>query len=320
MAEICFGATMKPDVLAVGRLMPHAIQVLNERYSLHKLYEAESEAAFLRAVGARIRGIATGGRATASLIDACPNLEIISSFGVGTDGIDVQHAKKRGIPVCNTPDVLNDEVANTAILLLLATIRNFVAYDRYVRDGRWAREGDPPLTRSIAGRRVGIVGLGRIGRTIAEKLAVFHCKIAYFARHERPDAPYPFFPDLAKLARDSDVLIVIVPGGAATKNLIDRRVMDALGPEGILINVARGSVVDEPALVAALLEGRLGGAGLDVFADEPKVPEALFAMENVVLQPHQGSATTETRRAMAERMLDNLAAHFEGRPLLSPLF
>ena len=311
---------MKPDVLVVGTLMPYAIGVLEQRYTLHKLSQAEDQEALLRSVGERIRGIATGGRASASLIDSCPNLEIISSFGVGTDGIDVEHAKKRGVPVCNTPDVLNDEVANTAIALTLATIRNLVSYDRYVREGRWAQEGDPPLTRSIAGRRVGIVGLGRIGRTIAEKLAVFHCTIAYFARHERPDAPYRFYADLVELARDSDVLIVIVPGGEATRNLIDRRVIDALGPQGILINVARGSVVDEPALVAALQQGRLGGAGLDVFANEPNVPEALLSMDNVVLLPHQGSATVETRRAMADRMLDNLQAHFEGRPPISPLF
>jgi hydroxypyruvate reductase 2 len=311
---------MKPDVLVITPLLPYALQALEERYTLHKLYEAEDQESFLRDVGARIKAIATAGRAPAALIDACPNLEIVSSAVVGTDGIDLEHAKARGIPVCNTPDVLNDEVANTAILLLLSTIRRFVAYDRYVREGRWAREGDPPLTHGIAGRQVGIVGLGRIGRTIAEKLSVFHCPVAYYARNERPDAPYRYHPDLVGLARASDALIVIVPGGDSTKNLIDRKVMDALGPEGILVNVARGSVVDEPALVAALKEGRLGGAGLDVFAEEPKVPEELFAMENVVLQPHQGSATVETRRAMADRMLDNLAAHFEGRPLISPLF
>ena len=258
--------------------------------------------------------------ASASLIDALPNLEIISSFGVGTDSIDVEHARKRGVRVANTPDVLNDDVANLAIMLLLATTRSFVSYDRYVREGRWVREGDPPLTRGIAGRQIGIVGLGRIGRVIAEKLRVFHCEIAYFGRHERKDAPYRYYSDLVALARDSAALIVIVPGGAETENLIDASVIDALGPEGILINVARGSVVDEPALVTALKEGRLGGAGLDVFADEPNVPEALFKMDNVVLQPHQGSATIETRRAMGDRMLENLAAHFEGRKLPSALF
>jgi hydroxypyruvate reductase 2 len=310
---------MKPDVLVVGRLMPYAMEKLEERYTLHKLDEAADQDAFLREVGERIRGIANGGGVSASLIDACPNLEVISSFGVGTDSIDTGHAKQRGVPVCNTPDVLNDEVANTALLLLLTSIRNFVAYDRYVREGRWAKEGAPPLSRSIAGRHVGIVGLGRIGRAIADKLQVFHCTVAYYARHERPDAPYRFYADLEELARDSDALIVIVPGGEGTRKLIDRRVIDALGPQGILVNVARGSVVDEPALVAALEDGRLGSAGLDVFVDEPNVPQALLKMDNVVLQPHQGSATVETRQAMADRMLDNLAAHFAGRPLLSAL-
>jgi hydroxypyruvate reductase 2 len=256
---------------------------------------------------------------SASLIDACPKLEIISSFGVGVDSIDVAHAKKRGVIVCNTPDVLNDDVANLAVALLIATTRKIVAYDRYVREGRWVMEGSPPLTRSIRGQRIGIVGLGRIGRVIAEKLQVFHCDVAYYARHKRDDAPYPYYADLAALARDSLALIVIVPGGAATEKLVDRKVIDALGAKGILINVSRGSVVDEPALVAALQDGRLGGAGLDVFVDEPNVPEALFTMENVVLQPHQGSATVETRRAMGDLVLANLEAHFSGKPLPSPL-
>ncbi len=189
-----------------------------------------------------------------------------------------------------------------------------------MRDGRWEREGDPPLTRSIAGRKVGMLGMGRIGQVIAEKLKVFHCEIAYHTRTPRPELPYPHYADLVKLATDVSVLIAILPGGAATQKIVDRRVIDALGPEGILINVARGSVVDEEAMVAALQEGRLGGAGLDVFAAEPKVPAALFQMENVVLQPHQGSATIETRRAMGDLMLKNLAAHFAGEPLISPLF
>ena len=310
---------MKPDVLVVGNLMPYVMAGLEAHYTLHRLSDAGDGDAFLSAIGPRIRAIATGGAVDAGLMDACPNLEVISSFGVGTDRIDVAHARARGIPVGNTPDVLNDEVANTAVLLLLATYRRFVAYDRYVRDGRWVREGDPPLTHGVAGRTIGIVGLGRIGRAIAEKLQAFHATIAYFARSERPDVPYRYYADVAALARDSDALIVIVPGGAETRNLIDRSVMDALGPEGVLVNVARGSVVDEPALVAALQEGRLGGAGLDVFVDEPNVPEELFAMENVVLQPHQGSATIETREAMGQRVLDNLAAHFEGRPMPSAL-
>ena len=313
---------MKPEVLVNGALAPHVMATLEQDYIVHKLYAAPDPAAMLREVGPRIRAIATSNfyGVRADLIEACPNLELISSIGVGTDSHDVDCARKRGIRFANTPDVLNDDVANLAVLLLLAATRKLVAYDRYVRDGRWVAEGDPPLTRSIAGRRVGIVGMGRIGRAIAEKLQVFRCDLAYFARNRREDAPYTYYPDLVELARDSAALIVIVPGGGATEKLIDRRVMDALGPDGTLVNVARGSVVDEPALVAALQDGRLGAAGLDVFADEPNVPQALLAMDNVVLQPHQGSATVETRRAMADLMLANLAAHFAGRPLPSPLY
>jgi lactate dehydrogenase-like 2-hydroxyacid dehydrogenase len=312
---------MKPEVLLAGPLMPYAVERLAERYTLYKPFEADDTSAFLHSVSDRVRAIATSNfyGIRAEHIDALPKLEIISSIGVGTDSHDVAYARGRGVLVANTPDVLNDDVANLAVLLLLATTRRLVAYDRYVRNGSWEKQGDPPLTRGIAGRQIGIVGLGRIGRVVANKLSVFGCKIAYFARHRRDDVDYRYYADLVELARDSLGLIVIVPGGAATERLIDRPVMDALGPDGLLINVARGSVVDEPALIAALQEGRLGGAGLDVFADEPRVPAALRAMENVVLQPHQGSATVETRQAMADLMLANLAAHFEGRPLLTPV-
>lgn len=313
---------MKPDVLVAGKLMPHVMEKLHALYTVHEPNDAKPMPALLKKVAPRIRAIATGSHyhVDAALIDACPKLEIITALSVGTDSIDVGYAKRKGVIVTNTPDVLNDDVANLTVALVLATTRRLVALDRYVRDGRWVSEGPPPLTRSIAGRQIGIVGLGRIGGEIAKKLEVFHPKLAYFARHKKPDAPYPYYSDLVELARDSAILIVMVPGGKATEKLIDRRVIDALGPEGILINVSRGPVVDEPALVAALQEGRLGGAGLDVFADEPNVPAPLLAMDNVVLQPHQGSATVETRRAMGDLMLANLAAHFEGRKLPSPLF
>lgn len=312
---------MKPDVLVNGRQMPHVMAALERDYTLHLLHEAADRTAFLRQIGPKIRGMATGGHSLtdAGLIDALPNLEIISSFGVGTDAIDVVHAKKRGVIVCNTPSVLDDDVANLTIMLILAVTRKFVAYDRYVREERWVKEGNPPLTRAIAGMKVGLLGMGRIGQAIADKLKVFHCEIAYHTRTPRSELPYRHYPDLVKLASDADVLVVIVPGGRETEKLVDRRVLDALGPEGVLINVARGSVVDEPELVAALREGRLGGAGLDVFVDEPNVPPELFAMDNVVLQPHQGSATVETRKAMGDRVVDNLAAHFAGRPPISPL-
>ncbi|HMB48526.1 MAG TPA: 2-hydroxyacid dehydrogenase [Afifellaceae bacterium] len=308
---------MKPVILCASRLMDHAIKRLEADYDLRRLDQAEDREAFLKEVGPSVRAIATGGGADAALMDACPNLEIISSFGVGYDNVDSEHAKSRGIAVCNTPDVLNDEVANTAIMLLLAVSRKLVAYDRYVREGRWVKEGNPPLTNGIAGKKVGIVGLGRIGKAIAEKLAVFHCEISYFGRNKQDDVSFPYFSDPVELAKACDALIVITPGGSATRHLISADVIDALGPDGILVNVARGTVVDEKAMVDALANGRLGGAGLDVFEEEPKVPEALFAMDHVVLQPHQGSATVETRQAMADRMVDNLVLWLDGKPPLS---
>lgn len=310
---------MKPNVLLVGQMMPHIMAALDAAYLVHRLDKADDRDAFLGKVGGLIRGIATPGQADRSIMDACPNVEIISSFGVGYDGIDAQYAKSRDIIVCNTPGVLSDEVANTAIALLLATTRCIVAYDRYLRAGRWLAEGDPPLTRGLSGKTIGILGLGRIGRAIAEKLAVFHCNVVYHGRNRRQDQPYRYFADLVEMAGASDAIIVITPGGASTHNLINRAVLDALGPQGTLINVARGSVVDEEALVGALVDKRLGAAGLDVFANEPHVPEALMTMDNVVLLPHQGSATVETRRAMGDLVVDNLAAHFSGKPPLTPV-
>ncbi len=310
---------MKPNVLLVGKMMPHIMEALDAAYNVHRLYEAGDREAFLGEVGGSVRGIATPGQADRAIMDACPNAEIISSFGVGYDGVDAEYAKSRGIIVCNTPGVLNDEVANTAVALLLATTRRIVAYDRYLRDGRWVNEGNPPLTRGLSGKTVGILGLGRIGTAIAQKLAAFHCTIVYHARNQRQDQPYRYFADLVEMAGACDAIIVITPGGAGTHNIVNRAVLDALGPDGTLINVARGSVVDEEALVSALAEGRLGAAGLDVFANEPHVPEALMTMDHVVLLPHQGSATVETRRAMGDLVVDNLAAHFAGKPPLTPV-
>ena len=312
---------MKPDILVLGKLMPYVMKQLEERYSLHRAYEAQDRQTFITETGPKVRGIVTSTfhGATAEELDACPNLEIVSSFGVGTDSIAVGHARNRRIPVCNTPGVLNDDVANFAVALVLATTRNIVANDHYLRQGRWAREGDPPLARGLAGQTIGIVGMGRIGSSIARKLSVFDCDIAYHSRNAVPDLPYRHYPSLVELARDCYVMVLIVPGGADTHHMIDREVLDALGPEGILVNVARGSVVNEAELVAALQEGRLGGAGLDVFADEPNVPEPLLDMWNVILQPHQASATQETRRAMGDLVVRNLDAHFAGKPLETPL-
>jgi len=308
---------MKPTVLCATPLIGYAIGKLEADYDFHRLDTAADRDRLLQEVGPSVRAIVTDGQADAALMAACPKLEIVSSFGVGYDGVDVAYAEEKNIAVCNTPDVLNDEVANTAILLLLAVGRRLVAYDRYVRDGRWANEGSPPLTRGLAGKRVGIVGLGRIGKTISDKLQAFGCTIAYHGRSEQAGVTYPFHGDLVELAKNSDALIIITPGGAGTRHMVNRAVLEALGPDGMLVNVARGSVVDEAALVSALADGRLGSAGLDVFENEPQVLEALFAMENVVLLPHQGSATIETRQAMADRMLFNLANWFAGKPPLS---
>jgi len=311
---------MKPELLLVCRMMPHVMAALEEAYTVHKLYEAEDKEKLVAEVAPRIRAIGTNGHYGAShaLVEALPNLEIIGCFGVGVDAIDLGHAARQGVVVTNTPEVLNDDVANLAVVLILAVSRMLVRNDRVVRDGRWP-EGDPPLARSIRGRTAGILGLGRIGKDIASKLEAFGMKIAYHGRAEQPGQPYRYYPDLVAMATDSDYLVVICPGGAATHHLVSQPVIEALGPEGTLINVARGSVVDEAALVPALLDGRLGFAGLDVFEAEPNVPEALWSLDNVVLQPHQGSATVECRRAMGDLVVDNLAAHFAGEPVLTPI-
>ncbi len=267
---------------------------------------------------ADIEGMATFGWAPAHVMDRMPRLKLVSSFGVGYDGVAADHAAKKGIIVTHTPNVLNDDVANTAIALILAVTRRIVAQDRYLRAGKWVSEGNAPLTRTIRGKTVGIVGLGRIGETIAHKLSVFQCRIVYHARTEK-DVEYDYFADLKEMAEASDILVVITPGGPETDKLIDKAVIEALGPEGTLINVARGTVVDEKEMVKALQDGRLGAAALDVFVDEPNVPEDLFALDNVVLTPHVASATEETRQAMADLVVENLVAFFDGKTPPAPV-
>ena len=266
-----------------------------------------------------IEGFASFGWAPADVIDRMPNLKLISSFGVGYDGVDAAHAASKGVIVTHTPNVLNDDVANTTIALILTTMRRIVEQDKYLRAGRWVSEGNAPLTRSIAGKTVGIVGLGRIGEAIAHKLSVFNCTTVYHSRNEKDGVDYRYYGDLLEMATDCDVLIAITPGGPATNKLINRKVMDALGPEGTLINVARGSVVDEAEMVLALQEGRLGAAGLDVFEQEPKVPTELFDMDNVVLTPHVASATWETRQAMSDLVVENLTHYFEKGAPVTPV-
>ncbi len=307
------------DILLVSNMMPHIQEALEAKHTLHRLYEAHDRDGFLASVADRIEGVATMGKADAALIDALPNLKIIASFGVGYDGVDAAHAASRNVIATNTPDVLNDDVANMAVTFVLTCSRRFSEWERYARAGRWENEGDPPLARAINGRKVGILGLGRIGKDIARKLEVFGCLIGYHGRSQQADQDYEFYDDLTDMARDSDFLIAICPGGAATKGIVNREVLEALGPDGTFINVARGSVHDEDALIEALASGKLGHAGLDVFAAEPKIPEKLRQLDNVTLQPHQGSATIETRRAMGDLVANNLLRYFEGKGAITPV-
>jgi hydroxypyruvate reductase len=315
---------MKPDVLPeiliVESMMPETEAQLEAAYHVHRLYNATDRAAVLKEAGPVVRGIATGGRLGASgdIIDALPKLEIIAINGVGTDAVDLERARARGIHVTTTPDVLTEDVADLALGLMIAASRRICAGDRFVRAGRWP-SAHMGLSASVHGKRLGIFGLGHIGRAVARRAEAFGMPIAYTERHKVADCAYRFVPDLVGLARDSDFLVLAASATAETHNIVNRAIMDALGPTGILINVSRGSVVDEDALVAALAAKRLGGAGLDVFAHEPNAPEALWSMDNVVLMPHQASATIETRRAMADLVLGNLAAHFAGRQLLTPV-
>lgn len=310
-----------PDVLQIIPITPATQAQAETAFTLHKLWQAADRDAFIADVAPRVRGILTNGieGADRALIDALPRLEIIGVYGVGVDAVDLAAAKARGIRVTNTPDVLTTGVAELAMALLLAVARRIAFNDRYLRAGLWPRQGDPPLARSLSGKRLGILGLGRIGRAVARRAEAFEMAVCYHGPRRKPDVPYPYMADLVEMARVSDCLMVTCKGGPETAGLVDRRVIEALGPDGWLINVARGSVIDEPALVEALVAGRLGAAGLDVFASEPQVPEALFGLDNVVLQPHQASATIETRDAMGQLVIDNLKAHFAGEPLPTPV-
>lgn len=310
----------RPAILAVSGLPPFLMESLQAAYVVHERLHEDDPAAFAK-VAPGIRAIVGGGESKVprSLMNQLPALEMISIVGVGYDGVDVAAALERRIPVTHTPGVLNDEVADLAIGLMLSVARRIPQADRYVRAGRWAREGAMPLSRKVTGARLGIVGLGRIGQAIARRAEAFGMSIAYTARSARPALAYSFYPTAQALAAQVDFLIVITPGGAGTRHLINADVLKALGPAGYLINVARGSVVDEAALIAALQQGTIAGAGLDVFDREPHVPEALWAMDNVVLTPHIASATRQTRQAMADLAAGNLQAHFAGQPLLSPV-
>jgi lactate dehydrogenase-like 2-hydroxyacid dehydrogenase len=305
----------KPEVLMTGPMPAIVGDKLDAAFTLHRLQGAPDVEAFLRDVGPRIRGIAAGGghrRADSAFFDKLPNLEIVSSFGVGYDHIDATEAGRRGIMVTNTPDVLNDEVADLALGLLLATIRKLPQGDRFLREGKWLK-GSFPLSATLRERKIGILGLGRIGKAIAKRVEAFGVPVHYHARTEQKDVAFTYHPTLVGMAQAVDVLIVITPGGAATRHLVNAEVLKALGSNGVLINVARGSVVDERALIAALRDKTILSAGLDVFEDEPRVPQELIDMEHVVLLPHLGSASVHTRNGMGQLVVDNLVSWFAGK-------
>lgn len=311
--------TPKIDLLAVAKPSPLLEPLLQGPFTVHdRLHETDPESFAL--VAPRIRAITCGGdsHVSAELIARLPALEIIAVMGVGYDGIDVAAAKARDVTVTHTPDVLNDDVADLAIGLMLAFSRQLVQADHHVRSGEWSK-GPMALGRKMSGARLGLVGIGRIGQGIARRAQAFDMKVAYTARSERPELPYTYFSNAAALAAASDYLVVITPGGPATQRLIDAKVLQSLGPKGILVNVARGSVVDEVALIKALDDKVIAGAALDVFEHEPNVPERLRSMPQVLLSPHIGSATQATRQAMADLVAANLCAHFAGAALPSPV-
>lgn len=307
---------MNPEILLVEPMMPAIEQALDAAYTVHRLSAAADRDRLIAEVADRVRAVVTGGGTGVkkAVVEALPNLGIVAINGVGTDAVDLEHARGRGVRVTNTPDVLTDDVADLAIGLMIAASRRMMVGDRFVRAGQWAK-GKLPLARKVSGKRLGVLGLGRIGEAIAKRAEAFGMTIAYTNRKPRDGVSYRFVASPVELARESDILMVAASAGADARNMVGRAVLDALGPDGLLINVARGSVVDEPELLAALTEGRIGGAGLDVFADEPNVPEGFYGLDNVVLQPHQASATVETRMAMGQLVLDNLEAFFAGRPL-----
>ncbi len=311
---------MKPEILVTGPMYPPTLAKLDETYTTHKLFQSKDRDALVASLADRITAVASSnsGGIDGATIAKLPKLKVISHFGVGYDTVDVAAAKARGVTVTNTPDVLTEEVADLAMGLLYATVRRIPQGDRYVREGKWLK-GAMALTESLQGRTLGIVGMGRIGQAIARRAEASNMKIAYQGPRRKADLPYAYHADPAALAKATGMLMVACPGGEATRGLVSRAVIDALGPKGFIVNIARGSVVDEPALLEALQQGRIAGAGLDVFADEPRVPEAFFALDNVVLQPHVASATHQTRAAMGQLVLDNLAAHFAGKPLLTPV-
>lgn len=308
------------ELLQVSMLPPFLVERLEKEYTLHDYLNAADPDGLVAEVGQRVRGILAGGMKgpDAALINRLEKLEIIASFSVGYDATDVAAAQARGVIVTHTPEVLTGDVADLAMTFILMAPRRIGEAERYLRDGKW-RQGRMDLGTTVRGKRLGILGLGRIGKAVARRAEVFGLNIAYHDIKPMGDLTYRSYPTLLDLAAASDILLVACEGGQATRGLVDGAVLDALGPGGFLVNAARGTIIDQPALIQALADGRIAGAALDVFEHEPEVPAELLAMENVVLTPHIASSTTETRRAMADLVYDNLRAHFDGKPVLTPV-
>lgn len=309
---------MKPVLLSFHNNGPLGLQALEERFNIVKLWKEEDPESLIQQHKDDVVALncVMDHKITRRIIEFLPNLELIATFSVGFDHIDLEAAKDCDVKIVNTPDVLCQETADTGMALLLATAKRVVEGDMFVRVGKWFN-GALPLGVSLAGKKVGIVGLGGIGSKVAKRCEAFEMDVVYYGPREKKEYNYPYYADIGEMARDCDIMILTCPGGPATANLVDANVLEALGPKGILINIARGSVVDEPALVSALQNGVIGAAGLDVYADEPNVPQEYISMDNVVLLPHIGSATVETRTVMGQLIVDNILAHFDGKPLLS---
>ncbi|MQB41247.1 2-hydroxyacid dehydrogenase [Rhizobium sp. ICMP 5592] len=312
----------KPIILQIGPYPQWDQEPLDAAFRVHRYFESEDKTALLADVGPSIKAIATRGElgANRAMIEACPKLEVISVYGVGFDAVDLQACRERGIRVTNTPDVLTNDVADLGIAMMLCQSRGMLGAETWVRDGSWAQKGLYPLKRRVWGRRAGVLGLGRIGFEVAKRLKGFDMKIGYSDVEAKSYATdMEFVADPVKLAKQSDFLFVTLAASAATRHIVGKEVIEALGPEGMLINISRASNIDEDALLDALETRKLGSAALDVFEGEPKLNERFLALDNVLLQPHHASGTIETRKAMGQLVRDNLAAHFAGQPLLTPV-
>lgn len=307
------------DLILTGPALPSAMEALEKEFRVHRYWEATDKTAFLKSQ-TNTRFVASSGHAKldGAMMDQLPALEIISNFGVGVDAIDLKAARTRNIRVTNTPEVLNDAVAELALALMLATCRRIVDADAHVRSGKWPN-GNYPLTGELTGGTVGILGLGRIGKEIARRCQAFKMQVVYHGRTKQRFEPFPYYDNLIDMARDVDWLVAVVPGDTGTIGLVSREVLEALGPTGAFVNVGRGTLVDEPAMLDLLKSGKLGAAGLDVFAEEPTMSPEFWDLPNVVLSPHQGSATTKTRWAMGDLFVRNLLAHRDGNPLITPV-